>query len=114
MPRSNPPTSNGPSHRPAARARSSVRRIAEIRDGLLALRAYDDPGTAARLHREIYQSGRRANQPVPQLVPSENPLDDARPPTYDVLSHYFIGGATPEAEAHWLTQVSRALDRTRE
>lgn len=111
-----------------------VHRIAEIRDGLLALRAYDDPETAARLHREIYKNGRRsdrhgpelaaaritaalarrqANQPVPHLVPSENPPDDAQPPTYDVLPHYVIGGATPEAEARWLIQVSRALDRTR-
>lgn len=111
-----------------------VRRIAEIRDGLLALRAYDDPETAARLHHEIHKSGRRpeqhdpeltaarvtaalacrqANQPVPQFVPSENPPDDDRPPTYDVLPHYVAGGATPEAEARWLIQVSRALDRTR-
>ena len=111
-----------------------VRRIAEIRDGLLALRAYDDPETAARLHHEIQNSGRhpsqhdhelaaariiaalarhQANQPVPQLVPNENPPDDDRSPTYDVLPHYMIGGATPEAEARWLTKVSRALDRTR-
>ena len=111
-----------------------VRRIAEIRDGLLALRAYDDPETAARLHHEIHKNGRhpdrhdsilaaaritaalarhQANQPVPQLVPSENPPDDTQPPTYDVLPHYVIGGATPEAEARWLTKVSRALDHTR-
>ena len=111
-----------------------VRRIAEIRDGLLALRAYDDPETAARLHHEIHKGGRQpsrhdhelaaaritaalarhqANQPAPQLVPSESPPDDDRSPTYDVLPHYVIGGATPEAEARWLIQVSRALERTR-
>ena len=111
-----------------------VRRIAEIRDGLLVLRAYDDPETAARLDHEFRQpkgcpderapelaaariaaalARRMADLPVPQLVRSENPPDDARPPTYDVLPHYVIGGGTPEAEACWLTQVSRALGRTR-
>ena len=111
-----------------------VRRIAEIRDGLLALRAYDDPETAARLHHEFDKGGRhpsrhdhelaaaritaalarhQANQPVPQLVPRENPPDGDRSPTYDVLPHYAIGGATPEAEARWLIQVSRALDDAR-
>ena len=111
-----------------------VRCIAEIRDGLLALRAYDDPETAARLHQEIQQSARRpdepapelaaariaaalarfqANQPVSQVVQGENPPGGAMPPTYDVLPHYVIGGTTPEAEARWLTKVSRALAHTR-
>ncbi len=111
-----------------------VRRIAEIRDGLLALRAYDDPETAARLHDEIRPRMRRpdvhspelaaaritaalarhrANQPVPQAVPDENPPEDAQPPAYDVLPHYVIGGTTLEAEARWLTKVSRALARAR-
>ena len=110
-----------------------VQRIAEIRDGLLALRAYDDPETAARLDREIQTrrssdryapelaaarisaalARHQAAQPVPQLVPGENPPDDTPPPAYDVLPHYVVGGATPEVEARWLTKVSRALDRTR-